>query len=300
VVDHRCATARSGRGKLMLIAQVTDVHLGFEPDNPSEFNRKRLDQVIKHFGTMTPRPDMLLATGDLVDRGDMASYKRLQNALSLCPFPVWPCPGNHDDRENFIACFPDVPLADGFVQYEVDTPQLRLLFLDTLEEGRHGGAFCEARAAWLTARLAEKADKPTAIVMHHPPVEVGIEWMNTHPEEEWVTRFANSIEGAKQIVGIICGHLHRPISVGWRGNTVSICPSTAPQVALTLSPIDPEKPDDRPMIIADPPAFALHLWNGRELVTHFDNADEHVMLAKFDHKMQGLVRSLMSERPSRA
>jgi 3',5'-cyclic-AMP phosphodiesterase len=51
------------------------------------------------------------------------------------------------------------------------------------------------------------------------------------------------------------------------------------------------------MIIADPPAFALHRWNGRELVTHFDNADEHVMLAKFDVKMQGLVRSLLGERP---
>jgi hypothetical protein len=51
------------------------------------------------------------------------------------------------------------------------------------------------------------------------------------------------------------------------------------------------------MIIADPPAFALHKWNGRELVTHFDTADDHVMLAKFDEKMQPLVRALMSERP---
>ncbi len=54
---------------------------------------------------------------------------------------------------------------------------------------------------------------------------------------------------------------------------------------------------DRPMIIADPPAFALHRWNGRELVTHFDNADEHVMLAKYDENMQPLVRSQLAERP---
>jgi 3',5'-cyclic-AMP phosphodiesterase len=281
----------------LLIAQVTDVHLGFEPDNPSEFNRKRLDQVIKYFASMTPQPDMLLATGDLVDRGDADSYRRLQNALSQCPFPVWPCPGNHDQRDNFIDCFPHLPTADGFVQYEVETPELRLLFLDTLEEGRHGGAFCDVRAAWLKAQLALKPEKPVAVIMHHPPVEVGIEWMNTHPDEPWVERFAAAIAGAKNIVGIICGHLHRPISVGWRGNTVSICPSTAPQVSLDLAPIDPEKPDGRPMIIADPPAFALHRWNGRELVTHFDNADEHVMLARFDHKMQDLVRSLLSERP---
>jgi 3',5'-cyclic-AMP phosphodiesterase len=284
----------------LLIAQVTDVHLGFEPDNPSEFNRKRLDQVIKYFASMTPQPDMLLATGDLVDRGDADSYRRLQNALSQCPFPVWPCPGNHDQRDNFLDCFPHLPTADGFVQYEVETAELRFLMLDTLEEGRHGGSFCERRATWLKAQLAIKTDKPVAIIMHHPPVEVGIEWMNTHPDEPWVERFAAAIDGATNIVGIICGHLHRPISVGWRGNTVSICPSTAPQVSLDLAPIDPEKPDGRAMIIADPPAFALHRWNGRELVTHFDNADEHVMLARFDHKMQDLVRSLMNERPSEA
>jgi 3',5'-cyclic-AMP phosphodiesterase len=282
----------------MLIAQVTDIHLGFEPDNPSEFNRKRLDQVIRQLSTMSPRPDMLLATGDLVDRGDSGSYRRLKNALENCPFPVHYCMGNHDLRDHFREWFPDVPMADGFVQFEVESDALRILVLDTLEEGRHGGAFCGVRADWLKARLAEKPDRPTMIVMHHPPVEVGIEWMNTHPEEPWVTRFADAIAGHSQIVGIVCGHLHRAISAGWKGTTVSICPSTAPQVALDLVAIDPEQPDGRPMIIADPPAFALHWWNGRELVSHFDNSDEHVVLARFDDKMQGLVRSLVNERPS--
>ena len=281
----------------MLIAQVTDIHLGFEPDNPSEFNRKRLDQVIKQLCTMKPMPDMLLATGDLVDRGDSDSYRRLRNALDVCPFPVWLCLGNHDVRENFSAWYPDIPTADGFLQYAVDTPTLRLLFLDTLEEGRHGGAFCDMRAAWLKARLAEQPDRPTVIVMHHPPVDVGVDWMSTHPDEPWVARFSQAIEGGANIRGIICGHLHRPITVGWRGTTISICASSAPQVALDLRKIDPEKPDGRPMIIADPPAFALHRWNGRELVTHFDVAEEHVVLARFDAKMQGLVRSVLGERP---
>lgn len=281
----------------MLIAQVTDIHLGFEPDNPSEFNRKRLDQVIKQLSVMNPRPDMLLATGDLVDRGDSESYRRLRNALDGCPFPVWFCLGNHDDRANFMSRYPEIPTADGFVQYEVQTESLRILFLDTLEEGRHGGAFCEVRAAWLRLRLAEKREVPTIIVMHHPPVEVGVDWMNTHPDEPWVRRFAETISGHGQVQGIICGHLHRPITVGWQGTTISICASTAPQVALDLAPIDPENPDGRPMIIADPPAFALHRWNGEHLVTHFDNADEHVVLARFDQKMQGLVKSLLGERP---
>ncbi len=282
----------------MLIAQITDIHLGFEPNNPAEFNRKRLDQVIQLLTHMKPRPDLLLATGDIVDRGDLDSYRRLKNALSQVPFPVWPCVGNHDLRANFSAYFPEVPTQDGFVQYEIDAPPLRLLVIDTMEEGRHGGAFCERRAGWLRTKLAEKPDQPTVIVMHHPPVESGIDWMNTHSDEPWVEKFADVVRGHSQIVGVICGHLHRNISVQWEGLTVSICASTAPQVALDFNPIDPERPDNRTMIIADPPAYALHYWNGRQLVTHFDNADEHVMLAKYDDSMQPLVRDLIAERPS--
>ena len=281
----------------MLIGQITDIHLGFDPDNPAEFNRKRLDEVLHRLIDGPNVPDLLLATGDLVDRGDSDSYRRLANALSICPFPVWPCVGNHDDRANFIAHFPDIPVAGGFIQYEIDTPALRLLVIDTLEEGRHGGAFCDLRARWLADRLGERPDKPTVIVMHHPPVEVGIEWMNTHPGEPWVQRFAETIEGAAQVRGLVCGHLHRPIVAAWNGVTVAICASTAPLVGLDLTPIDPDQPDNRPMIIADPASYALHRWNGRELVSHFETADEHVMLAKYDARMQPLVRSLIAERP---
>jgi 3',5'-cyclic AMP phosphodiesterase CpdA len=282
----------------MLIAQITDIHLGFDPDNPAEFNRKRLDQVLKLLTGMNPMPNLLLATGDLVDRGDSESYRRLQNALSICPFPVWPCLGNHDQRESFAEHFPEFPMPDGFLQYAFDAGKLRFLVIDTLEEGRHGGAFCETRARWLRDRLAEQPERDTIIVMHHPPVDVGIEWMATDPDEPWVARFSDAVAGDSQVKAILCGHLHRPISGAWRGTSIAICPATAPQVALDLAPINPDRPDNRAMIIADPPAFALHKWNGSSLVTHFDTADEHVMLAKFDDKMQPLVKALMSERPS--
>ncbi|QTD55383.1 phosphodiesterase [Parasphingorhabdus cellanae] len=281
----------------MLLAQVTDIHLGFDPDNPSEFNRKRLDQALKALCEMTPRPDALLATGDLVDRGDQDSYMRLEDAFSDLPFPVYMCLGNHDLRAPFQKQFPDVPTAGGFVQYEVDDGPLRLLFLDTLEEGRHGGAFCDVRAKWLADRLSEKQDKPTLLILHHPPVESGIAWMNTDPREPWVSTLADTIKGHNQVKGMITGHLHRNISTSFEGTSLSICASTAPQVAFDLEPIDPENPDGRNMIVADPPAIALHWWNGKQLVSHFETAEEHVMLARYDENLQPLVRALLAERP---
>jgi 3',5'-cyclic-AMP phosphodiesterase len=281
----------------LLIAQVTDIHLGFDPDNPVEFNRKRLDQVLRHLNDGPNRPDLLIATGDLTEHGDAASYRRLANALSICSFPVYMCLGNHDIRGNFSAQFPEVPITEGFVQYVIESNGVRLLMLDTLEEGRHGGAYCETRAEWLRATLAQDQTTPTVIVMHHPPVEVGIAWMNTHPEEQWVSNFTQAIADAPNIKGIICGHVHRSITVPWNGTAVAICSSTAPQVTLDLTPIDPEKPDNRAMIIADQPAYALHFWNGRELVSHFDSAGDHVMLAKYDGYLQPLIKQLIAERP---
>lgn len=282
----------------MLIAQVTDIHLGFEPDNPEEFNRKRLDQVMAHFRETVNRPELILATGDLVDRGDLASYQRLKEAFAQAPCPVLYAMGNHDARDAFLEIFPDTPVADGFIQYVHDLGDRRLIVVDTLEDGRHGGAFCEARARWLTARLAEAPDTPTVIIMHHPPVEVGIDWMNTHPDEPWVERFAAAIAGHRQVQALLCGHLHRAISAPWNGVTVSICSSSAPQVSLDLRPIDPECPDDRPMIVAEPPAYAIHRWTESGFVSLFGSVGEPVALARYDKGLQPLVRSLIAERPT--
>ncbi|MFT3967338.1 MAG: phosphodiesterase [Sphingobium sp.] len=283
----------------MLIGQVTDIHLGFEPNNPAEYNRARLDRIVGRFSHGVNRPDLILATGDLADKGDSGSYRRLREAFAGLPCPVLYALGNHDVRANFLEVFPETPTADGFVQYVEEREGRRLVVLDTLEEGRHGGAFCETRAAWLSARLTEAPDTPTVIVMHHPPVEVGIDWMNTHPDEPWVRRFAATIAGHGQVQALLCGHLHRSISAPWNGVTVSICSSSAPQVALDLRPIDPDDPDLRDMIVAEPPAFALHRWTDSGFVSLFGSVGEQTTLARYDRNLQPLVRSLVAERPKR-
>ncbi len=281
----------------MLIAQITDIHLGFDPANPDELNRRRLDRALRALVEMRPAPDMLLMTGDLAEEGDdLVSYRKLREAIAELPFPVHFAMGNHDSRAPFFEVFPEAPSAEGFVQYAIDEHALRILVLDTLEEGRHGGAFCETRAAWLRARLAEAPDRPTLIVLHHPPIETGLSWMTENPDADWVERLRAAVEGKDNVVAMIAGHLHRPIVTRWAGITLAVCPSTAPQVALDLEPIDPERPDGRPMIVADPPGYALHWWNGRELVTHFATAEDHPVLASYGPGLQPLVRMLAEEK----
>ena len=281
----------------MLIAQITDIHLGFDRDNPREFNRQRLDRTLEALCALEPLPDLLIATGDIADDGDdRLSYARFREATDVLPFPVLHALGNHDSREPFLEIIPDTPTADGFVQYAIDQFPVRILVLDTLEPGRHGGAFCETRAAWLRERLDEMPDRPTAIVLHHPPIETGLSWMTENPDAAWVRRLAEAVSGRANIVAMIAGHLHRPIVTRWAGTILAVCPSTAPQVALDLAEIDPDKPDDRPMIVADHPCYALHYWNGRELISHFDTAEDHEVLARYTSKLQPLVRMLIDEK----
>jgi hypothetical protein len=52
------------------------------------------------------------------------------------------------------------------------------------------------------------------------------------------------------------------------------------------------------MIIVDHPAYALHFWNGRELVSHFDSAGDQAILAKYDSHLQPFIKKLIGERPS--
>lgn len=282
----------------MLIAQITDLHIGFVPNKPDEANRQRLDTVIDTLIEGPNRPDILIVSGDITDRGDDESYARVAAILARAPCPVYPCLGNHDDRAAFSRAFPHVPVRDGFVHYVIRLAGLRLIVLDTLEPGRHGGAFCEVRAAWLQTQLAADPTTPTVIVMHHPPIDPGIAWMSGGNDEPWVQRFAATIEGHAQIKAIWSGHIHRTVAAQWRGVTVTICPASAAQLALDLRPIDPEQPDDRAMITDDPPAFALHRWQDGQLVTLFDTAEPHGTLAKFDASLQPLVRHLAHERHS--
>ena len=280
----------------MLIAQVTDIHLGFQPDDPAELNRKRLDEVLDALLALTPQPDLLLATGDLTEHGAIASYESLKAITDRLPFPVHFALGNHDDRGNFRRVFPQLPVtATGHLQYAFRHGPLRFVVLDTLDEGHHGGALSEAQAAWLDATLADDAG-PTMLVLHHPPIETGNGWMTEDINAPWVQRLAAVVRRHPHIIRMVTGHLHRAIVTGWHGTTLAVCPSTAPQVAIDFRSISAEQPDGRDMIVAEAPGFAVHWWTGRDLVTHFGSGGDHPVLARYNARMQPTVQHILAER----
>ena len=282
----------------MLIAQITDLHIGFDRNNPHELNVRRLNMVIDELNERVPRPDLLLVTGDLVENGDDSrAYRHMETLVKRWQGPLLWAVGNHDDRSNFLAVLPEVATDEhGFIQYEAEIGGLRFVVVDTLDPGRHGGMVCEKRGKWLRARLREKKDVPTVVILHHPPVDTGIAWMSALPCEQWVQRLEAILRPARQVVALISGHVHRPIATSFAGKRLAVAASTAPQVALDLDDVDPQHPDGRALIIADAPAYALHYWDGQALLTHFEIAGPRNVIASYNSNIQPMMSAFLRER----
>ncbi|MBB3776724.1 3',5'-cyclic AMP phosphodiesterase CpdA [Erythromicrobium ramosum] len=278
---------------------MTDIHVGFAPDErPEELNLIRFRATLARLLNGPNRPDLLVLSGDITDHGDLESFAKTAELLKDCPCPIIPLVGNHDSRAGLLSAFPQVaPAEGGFLHYVVEAPLgLRIICLDTLEDGRHGGAFCEARAEWLAARLAEAPDTPTLIFMHHPPVVAGIDWMDPAPDEPWIIRLREVLEGQHQVQAIHCGHLHRQITTQVAGIPLGVTPSVAPLVAMDLNPIDKDVPDNRELITTEPPTYALHRWDGVRLVSHYERVGDWEVLARFHAGLQPMIEGMFAER----
>jgi 3',5'-cyclic AMP phosphodiesterase CpdA len=213
---------------------------------------------------MSRRPDVLIASGDLVDAGSDAQYELLADLLDPLPLPVYLIPGNHDEREAMRRVLRrrghDYLPEAGFLHYTVDLGPLRLVALDTVVAGAPGGELCEERLAWLEQSLAA-SDKPTLVMQHHPPFATGMVRMDAMglsgaaAEEAIIARHP-------QVERVLCGHLHRSILRRFGGTLAMTIPSTAMAVELDL------RAEGRLAVLAEPPACALHLWQDGQLVSH--------------------------------
>jgi hypothetical protein len=141
----------------------------------------------------------------------------------------------------------------GFVHYAVDRFPVRLIALDTVVAGQHGGSMCEARETWLAQTLERLPPKPTLVFMHHPPFATGVSAMDPMMCETRPS-FATLISKHPEIERIVTGHYHRPIVLRWAGTVGFVAPSTAHQVALDMREGEPTR------LVMEPPGIALHVY----------------------------------------
>nr|WP_229636152.1 metallophosphoesterase [Pseudomonas syringae] len=100
----------------VLIAHLSDLHIrpqGMLYQGLVDSNTM-CEQAIAHLNRLTPRPDVVIITGDLVDEGLPQEYAMARTLLAGIEQPLLMIPGNHDDRTLMGSIFsPPYPLFSG-------------------------------------------------------------------------------------------------------------------------------------------------------------------------------------------
>lgn len=251
----------------MILVQLTDLHVrphGMTAVRALESNMLT-ERALRAVRGLRSQPDAIVISGDLTENGLEAEYAELAEQLTrIISVPVYMIPGNHDRRLNLkqsLALFPGVNDHDDFVQYTVEDLPVRLVMLDTVVPGASHGLLCAARLEWLENTLAATREKPTIVVMHHPPFDCGIRHMDRIKLRN-VDEFTAVIARHPQVKRILCGHNHRPVTAQVAHAIASIAPSVAAQVEFDLT-------DDPGQWNLEPAGFQVHLTvQGGGIVSH--------------------------------
>lgn len=277
---------------MLTIAQITDLHITTDKDPLNQKrNEERLRQVMKAIHALRPRPVAIIASGDLVDRGEIEEYRELERLMADSEIPIYYALGNHDLRGPFLEVFsgPGAQTdANGYIQYAVDFGPMRMVVCDTLEGENHGD-YDEARAEWLRATLDSAPDRPTAVILHHPPISSGIRWMDPDPNSPWLRRLAEVLTGRDQVKVLMCGHIHRAFNGLFAGHMVAAAPATSIQLTLDLTEVDMHVPDGREILVEEPPGFALLMSQGGDLTTHICVAGDYAPAVTYNFPFRKLA-----------
>ncbi|WP_027966472.1 metallophosphoesterase [Halomonas halocynthiae] len=184
----------------MRVIQITDCHLHADPQARCRTGVAfpQLELVVARAAQL--HPDMVIVSGDISQDHSIESYALAEQALSTLGCPWHWLAGNHD-LPNLMASIRPLP-------GEIAVKHWRLLLADTHWSGQARGRLGEAELAALSAKLAEDAERPVLLFLHHPPLDVGSAWMD---ELGLVDRAALSemLCGHLQVRGIVCGHIHQ-------------------------------------------------------------------------------------------
>jgi len=251
----------------MLIAQISDTHIagpGLKTNGIAPM-AQNLELCVEAINALTLQPDLVLLSGDVTNDFTHDEAQRAAEILAGLNSPLYLVPGNHDDRGVLWDVFGGSAIparTDGFINYVINRPDLRIIALDSVAQGQSGGAFCNTRAAWLRETLADGGDQPTVIFMHHPPLKCGV------PETDQdgfdgAAKLGAIIADYPNIQRILCGHIHLLTHARWNGTVVTTAPSMGMQLMLDLTQAHPSK-----FYLTDP-GYLLHHWTPEKvLITH--------------------------------
>ena len=173
---------------------------------------RAVDAVVARYGDA----DFCVLAGDLADTGNPAAYQRLKSIIARLPIPVHITLGNHDDRPIFLETFGAQFAAEtGKIDKVIDIKGYRVILLDSSEPGRVDGVLEAVQIDWLVARLAEAADRPVIVILHHNANALHISADTIRILEP--DAFIAALKTHPDIRQVIAGHVHLTSTAIWHG-----------------------------------------------------------------------------------
>ena len=241
---------------MMVIAHVSDIHV-----DAGERSADRTARVMGYLAGLPTPPDVVLVTGDIADHGDEAEYERVRELVDL-DVPVLYCPGNHDVRGPYRKALLRETGSDEPANRAYEISGVLFLMADSSVPGRNEGLLDDATLEWLDDRLGTHPDLPAFVCFHHPPVLLGMPFVDSI-RQFGADRLAAVVAKHPQIVALLCGHAHTPAVSMFAGRPLLVAPGV---VSTSVLPFE----GDAVVDLGLPPMIALHLLDReRRLTTHF-------------------------------
>jgi 3',5'-cyclic-AMP phosphodiesterase len=242
--------------KPVIIAQISDLHI--KAPGTLAYGRvdtaRALERCVATLNQFTPKPDLVVISGDLVDTPGAEEYAHLKRLLAPLNIAFAGIPGNHDQRDMMRAtlqqnyAFPSGPL-----NQHLEIGGLDLVLLDSSVSGKPHGELDAPTLRWLEATLASAPDRPALLFLHHPPFQAGIRHMDRQNLQN-ANELANVVKRHPRVQLIATGHVHRATLTMFAGVPTTICPAPNHAVDLDLAELR------EPSFKVEPPAFHLHVW----------------------------------------
>jgi Icc protein len=218
-IDYILFKAKLQRGHMLKVMQISDCHLaadsGFKKHgiNTEQALQKVLDSIYQ------AKPDLLIASGDIADVPSEKAYQKFFEKLKKLNCPILSIAGNHDNKELLAAQVESIePYIDlgswQFIGLNSNGPATQL----------YGGSLGQKELDFLEEKL-KQSDKPTVIVLHHPPVVPEHNWLEEARLEN-ADEFIKRIGRHPQIKAILSGHVHYAYEIERSGIAYLSCPST--------------------------------------------------------------------------
>lgn len=214
-----------------ILVQISDTH--FTGDGSPLYGamdgRARVRDLLERLAGSGLRPDALVFSGDLADRGEAQAYRDLaamvEPVAERLGAPVLWCVGNHDRRGPLREILLGGEASDDPVDYVTWLGELRVIVLDSSIPDSSLGQVTDAQLGWLAGQLAAPAPAGTVLVMHHPPMPT-VQDMAVTCELVGQAALADVVRGT-DVRLILSGHVHYSTFATFAGIPVAAAASAA-------------------------------------------------------------------------